>query len=88
MTWMFILCEGGLDGLIGSLSFFFLFSSASLTIAEELSQVSEAVIAVLLSNFIRHRPQKILIMYFWGASEKIGSEPDLLPLLFVRAIPL
>lgn len=49
---------------------FFLFSSASITIAEEPFQVSEPVIVVLLSNFIRHRPQKILIIYFWGASEK------------------
>lgn len=76
MTSMFILCKGGLDGLIGSLSFFF--SSASLAMAEELSQVSEPVVVVLLSSFSRHRPQKILIMYFRGASEKICSGPDLL----------
>lgn len=80
---MFILRKGGLNGVF---VIFFLFSSASITIAEELFQVSEPV---LLSNFIRHRPQKILIIYtFVVLLKKVCSEPDLLLLLFIHAIPL
>lgn len=88
MTSMFILCKGGLNGVMGVFVIFFLFSFASITIAEELFQVSEPVIVVLLSNFIRQRPQKILIIYSVVLLKKVCSEPDLLLLLFVHAIPL
>lgn len=58
MTLMFILCKGSLCGLLVKGHAFFFF--ASLSIAEEVIQISETVILVSLSTFIRHRSWKIL----------------------------